>query len=194
MKKFLAYVNVIRTIPAILIYLLLFDKKEKSVVRMDINRNLKERDSVENLGILIGLSYCLTHFIQFRSIYSYRINRKNKLLARLNNLFYRPMRDIELSGDIGGGLIIWHGYGLVCVCNKIGDNCTLYQGVTIGRNPNGEEIDTPSIGNNVYIYSNAVVAGNIEIGDNVIIGAGSIVMKSVEVDSVMAGNPAKRIR
>jgi len=66
--------------------------------------------------------------------------------------------------------------------------------VTIGRNPNGTSIDTPTIGDNVYVYSNAIVAGDIVIGNNVTIGAGSVVLKSVESNSVVAGNPAKRIK
>lgn len=105
------------------------------------------------------------------------------------------MKGIEISGDIGGGLVIWHGYGLVLACHKIGENCSIWQGVTIGRNPKpGMVIDKPTIGDNVSILTNAVVAGGIEIGDNTSIGAGSIVLKSMPSNVIVAGNPAKIIR
>ena len=72
---------------------------------------------------------------------------------------------------------------------EIGENCTIYQNVTIGYKDKG----CPSIGNNVKIYPNAVVFGDITIGDNVIIEAGSVVTKSVPSNCTVMGNPAKII-
>ena len=62
---------------------------------------------------------------------------------------------------------------------KIGDNVVIYQNVTIGRK-NRETPDYPSIGNNVIIYSNSIILGNVRIGDNTTIGCNTIVLKSIE--------------
>lgn len=72
---------------------------------------------------------------------------------------------------------------------KIGDNVRIYHNVTIGQK-NGFY---PTIGNNVIIYPNSVIIGDVIIGDNSIIGAGSIVLSSFENNSIVAGNPAKKI-
>ena len=73
---------------------------------------------------------------------------------------------------------------------SIGKNFSVYQGVTIGRNAKpGREINNPIIGDNVTVFTNAVVAGGITIGDNVTIGAGAVVMKDVPANSIVMGNP-----
>ncbi len=74
----------------------------------------------------------------------------------------------------------------------IGDNCTIYHGVTVGsvRGPKG---GAPHIGNNVVIASGAKVIGNITIGNNVMIGSGAIVVTDIPDNSVVVGNPGKVI-
>ena len=79
---------------------------------------------------------------------------------------------------------------------QLGDNCEIYQNVTIGTK-NTKEFKTakyPKIGNNVIIYPNSIIIGDIEIGDNAIIGAGSIVLDSVPKNAIVAGNPARVIK
>ena len=75
---------------------------------------------------------------------------------------------------------------------KIGNNCKILQGVTIGGKSGHQEV--PVIGDNVLIGANAVVMGPIKIGNNAIIGAGSVVLKDVGEDEVVAGVPAKVIK
>lgn len=80
-------------------------------------------------------------------------------------------------GGIAGGFSIYHGVGDVLYLYEAGENFSVYQNVTIGRNPKTEQngICVPTFGNNVSVYANAVVIGNIKIGNNVEIGAGAIV-------------------
>ena len=97
---------------------------------------------------------------------------------------------MEVLGEIGKGLVIYHGHGTVIAPYSIGKNFSVYQGVTIGRNAKpGREINNPIIGDNVTVFTNAVVAGGITIGDNVTIGAGAVVMKDVPANSIVMGNP-----
>ena len=79
---------------------------------------------------------------------------------------------------------------------KIGENCKIFQNVTIGMGKYFEKSksNTPVIGNNVTIYANSVIIGGVTIGDNAVVGAGSVVLKDVEANTVVAGNPARVIK
>ena len=97
------------------------------------------------------------------------------------------------SDQIGRGLIIWHGYSTVLNASVIGKDFQVWQNVTIGFDqPHVGGI--PTIGDNVRIYTGAIVVGDITIGDNAIIGAGSFVAKNVPANAVVAGNPARIIK
>ena len=98
---------------------------------------------------------------------------------------------LDSNIKIGAGLKIVHSQGTFINCEKIGDGFTVYQNVTLGH---GKDVKRPTIGNNVTVYTGAVVTGGIQIGDNVVIGCNSYVSKDVDADSFMAGLPAKRIR
>lgn len=76
---------------------------------------------------------------------------------------------------------------------QIGTDCQIFQNVTIGTKDtqNFKEGSYPKIGNNVIIYPNSIIIGDINIGDNVIIGAGSIVLNDIPSDVVVAGSPAE---
>ena len=93
---------------------------------------------------------------------------------------------------IGPGLYIPH-FGPVTVNPdvRMGENCTLHQGVTLGQAGRGERRGAPTLGDRVYVGVNAVVIGRISIGDDAVIGAGAVVTKSVPPRAVVVGNPAR---
>jgi serine O-acetyltransferase len=106
--------------------------------------------------------------------------------------------DIEPGATIGPGLIIKHGFGLgVGGGVRIGANCRLFQGVTIGlRESRMEEIHAgnwPVIGDDVTIYTNAVVVGGITIGDGATIGANAVVTEDVPAGATVVAPPARRV-
>lgn len=100
---------------------------------------------------------------------------------------------IEIGGGcvIGKALKIEHLSGIVIGKKAvIGDNCTLYHQVTLGKKNGGY----PTIGNNVTLYPGAKILGNICVGEGAVIGAGAVVTKDVEPHTVMAGIPARPIK
>lgn len=107
--------------------------------------------------------------------------------------------DIHPGARIGRRLFIDHGIGVVVgETAEIGDDCTIYQGVTLGgTRPSAEQAGHkrhPTIGNNVIISSNAQVLGPFKVGDGATIGAATVVLKEVPPGAIMVGNPARQLR
>ena len=100
--------------------------------------------------------------------------------------------DIHPGAQIGEGLFIDHGTGIVIgETAEIGDNVTLYQGVTLGGTGKEKGKRHPTVGNNVVIASGAKVLGSFKVGDNSKIGAGSVVLKEVPPNSTVVGIPGR---
>ena len=103
--------------------------------------------------------------------------------------------DIHPGAAIGNNFFIDHGIGVVIGETAIiGDNCTLYQGVTLGGTGKQTGKRHPTIGNNVMISAGAKVLGNITIGDNTKIGAGSVVLQDIPSNSTVVGVPGRIVK
>ncbi|MFC7356880.1 serine O-acetyltransferase [Jejudonia soesokkakensis] len=101
---------------------------------------------------------------------------------------------IPYSASIGHSFYIGHFGGIIINANaKIGTNCNISQGVTIGVSGRGKKRGVPVIGNNVYMGARATIAGNITVGDDVVIGANSLVVKDVVNGITVVGVPATQV-
>ena len=103
--------------------------------------------------------------------------------------------DIHPGATIGRRLVIDHGTGIVIgETAEIGDDCLLYQGVTLGGTGKDVGKRHPTIGNNVLIGTGAKVLGPLKIGDNSRVAANSVVLRDIPPDSTAVGVPAKAVR
>lgn len=123
-------------------------------------------------------------------LYQWRIPFFPRLISQIMRLL--TLIEIHPGAQIGRRFFIDHGCGVVIgETTIIGDDVTLFQGVTLGGTGKEKGKRHPTVGNNVVIGAEAIVLGNITIGDNSTIGAGSVVTKSVPAGLTVVGNPAR---
>jgi len=137
------------------------------------------------------------HAILLQRISHRQYLKKHYNAARAVNYFARFLTgaDIHPGATIGKGFFIDHAVGVVIgETTIIGDNVSIFQGVTLGGVSTSHGKRHPTIGNNVTIGAGAKVLGNITIGDNVKIGAGSVVIRDVPPDSTVVGVPGRVVR
>ncbi len=115
-------------------------------------------------------------------------------LGRLVSQMGRFFTGIEIhpGAKIGRGFFIDHGMGVVIgETAEIGDNCTLYHGVTLGGTSWAKEKRHPTLGNNVVVGSGAKILGPFTVGDNSKVGSNSVVVKEVPPNSTVVGVPGR---
>ncbi len=120
-----------------------------------------------------------------------------KFLARWISQRSRRKTGIEIhpAAQIGRGLFIDHGMGVVIgETTQIGDNCTLYQGVTLGGTGKDQGKRHPTLGNNVLVGAGAKVLGPFTVGDNARVAAGAVVLDAVPEDATAVGVPARVVK
>ena len=127
--------------------------------------------------------------------YMYLWRKKNKNIITKFRI-YRLCRKygIEISSDaeIGNGLYMGHPYNITIASGvRMGKNCNIHKGVTIGRVNTGKKEGVPIIGDSVFFGINSTIVGNIQIGNDVLIAPNSYVNFDVPDHSVVLGNPAK---
>ena len=153
---------------------------------------VQQNDPAAKSKIEIVLCYSGLH-----ALWAYRVThwfwqRGFRLVARWLSQVARFFTGIEIhpGAQIGKRFFVDHGMGVVVgETSIVGDEVTLYQGVTLGGTGKEQGKRHPTIGNGVVIGAGAKVLGNIHIGDNCRIGAGSVVLRSVASDSTVVGVP-----
>jgi cysteinyl-tRNA synthetase len=166
----------------------------------DIRRDYRavfERDPAARSGLEVILAYP-----GFHAIFWHRINHRLwdlgiPVLPRLLSHIARFLTGIEIhpAAKIGAGVVIDHGMGVVIgETAEVGENCLLYQGVTLGGTGKEKGKRHPTLKNNVIVGSGAKILGAITIGNNVIIGANSVILKPVPDNSICVGVPGRITR
>ncbi|MFC4183908.1 serine O-acetyltransferase [Saccharococcus thermophilus] len=153
-----------------------------------------EQDPAARSYLEVILTYSGLHAIWAHRIAHALYKRKFYFLARLISQISRFFTGIEIhpGAKIGRRFFIDHGMGVVIgeTC-EIGDNVTVYQGVTLGGTGKEKGKRHPTIKDNCLIAAGAKVLGSITIGENSKIGAGSVVLKDVPPNSTVVGIPGR---
>ncbi len=163
------------------------------IIREDIRAAL-ERDPAAQGGLEIFLAYAGLHALWGHRLAHWLWNHKMKLVARSLAQVTRFLTGIEIhpAARIGHGLFIDHGMGVVIgETAEIGDNVTLYHGVTLGGVSLEKGKRHPTLEDNVVVGAGAKVLGNIVIGAGSRVGANAVVVKSVPPNSVVVGVPGQ---
>ena len=152
-----------------------------------------ERDPAAKSRVEVFLCYSGLHAVWFYRVNHWFWNHGMFLLGRFLSQIARFLTGIEIhpGAKIGRRLFIDHGLGVVIgETTIVGDDVTLYQGVTLGGTGKERGKRHPTIEDNVVIGGGAKVLGNITIGQNCRIGAGSVVLRTVPEHSTVVGVPA----
>lgn len=157
---------------------------------------IRERDPAIHSNMEVFL------YPSFKVMLHYRLAHKLYVKGHYFWARYVSQRGVRKTGieihpgaQIGEGLFIDHGNGVIIgETTIIGDNCTLYQGVTLGGTGKEQGKRHPTLGNNVMVSAGAKVLGSFKIGDNSKIGAGSVVLNEVPANSTVVGVPGRVVR
>ena len=165
-------------------------------VREDV-RATRERDPAAKSDWEVILLYSGVHAVAAYRL-AHRIHENgHPFAARAISQTARFITGIEIhpAATIGKGLVIDHGMGVVIgETAEIGDNCTLYQGVTLGGTGKDVGKRHPTLGDNVMVGAGAKVLGPFRIGDNTKIAAGAVVLSEIPDQSTAVGIPAKVVK
>src|ERR1700675_980776 len=162
-----------------------------SLIREDV-ATVMERDPAAKSRLEVFLCYSGLHAVWFYRINHWLWNHGLFLIGRFLSQIVRFLTAIEIhpGAKIGRRLFIDHGVGVVIgETAVVGDDVTLYQGVTLGGTGKEHGKRHPTIEDGVVAGSGAKILGNITVGKNCRIGAGSVVLRSVPEDSTVVGVP-----
>lgn len=165
-------------------------------LRYDIN-SIKQRDPAARSSFEIFLLYSGLHAVIYHRFSHFLHKHKLRFLARLVSQYARFMTGIEIhpGATIGKGLLIDHGSGVVIgETAEIGDDCTIYQGVTLGGTGKDTGKRHPTLGNNVLVGAGAKILGPFKVGDNSKIAAGAVVLSEIPPNCTAVGVPARVVR
>lgn len=161
----------------------------------DLERILNEDPAAKSKIEVLLLYPCIYALIAYRISHFFYLHKKF-LLSRFISQLSRFLTGIEIrpGAIIGNGLFIDHGMGVVIgETTEIGDNVTIYHGVTLGGTGKDKGKRHPTVENNVMIGTGAKILGPITIGENAKIGANAVVVRSVPSGATAVGIVAKNI-
>ena len=164
---------------------------------LDDARNIQRKDPAARSVLEVILLYPGFHILVYHRIAHWLYQHKRFFLARWVSQHGRRRTGIEIhpGAEIGKCLFIDHGMGIVFgETTEIGDNCTIYHGVTLGGTGKDTGKRHPTLGNNVLIGAGTKVLGPVYIGDNSRIGAGSVVLRNLPANCTAVGVPAEVVR
>lgn len=193
LKLIIAICCIFLYIPHLICYWLIHEKiinkKNADALLKDIKINAQTLNI--KVGTIGGFLYFIHNSSYFRSLFYYRIGPILSLLIG----WYRPGNKyfiLSKSMTLGGGILLIHPFSTIINAESIGNNFQCKNCTTIASKRNMN--DRPIIGNNVVLGASVTIIGGIHIGDNVTVGAGSVVVKDIPSNCIVAGNPAKIIR
>ena len=163
---------------------------------MDV-KAVQERDPAARSALEVLLLYQGVHALIWHRFAHWFYKHHMFFIARLISQIARFFTLIEIhpGAVLGHGILIDHGCGIVIgETTVVGDNCTIYQGVTLGGVGTKKGKRHPTIGNNVLIGTGAKVLGPFKVGDNSRIAANSVVLSEIPPDSTAVGIPARVVR
>lgn len=155
-------------------------------------KSTKDRDPAATGYLQIILLYSGLHAIIAYRISHFLWKAKIPFFPRLVSQIAKFLTGIEIhpGAEIGKGLFIDHGMGVVIgETSIIGNNVTLFQGVTLGGTGKETGKRHPTLGNNIVVGAGAKILGNITIGDNSYVGANAVVLRNVPANSTVVGVP-----
>ncbi|MBR5460447.1 MAG: serine O-acetyltransferase [Clostridia bacterium] len=158
---------------------------------------IRRRDPAARSYLEIFFLYSGFHALIYYRISHFFYKAHLFFIARAISQFAKFLTGIEIhpGATIGTGLFIDHGTGVVIgETTEIGDDCTIYQGVTLGGTGKDTGKRHPTIGNNVLIGAGAKVLGPFKVGNNVKIASGAVVLNEIPDDCTAVGVPAKIVR
>lgn len=159
------------------------------------SRGERVRELISNPGMWAVVEYRFRRWVYYGGLPA-PVRVLFAAVSRFSELWIRMVSNIELptAVPIGEGLYIPHtGFIVVAKGTRIGRNCTLTQGVTLGHAGGGRSAKSgaPVLGDRVYVGPSASIIGPVEVGSDALIGVGAVVVRSVPEGGVAVGNPAK---
>jgi serine O-acetyltransferase len=157
---------------------------------------IRERDPAARSTLEIILCYPGLHALIFHRLASWLWHHRLRLAGRCVSHLSRFLTGIEIhpGATIGRRVFIDHGMGVVIgETAVVGDDCTLYQGVTLGGTGKQRGKRHPTLGNGVVVGVGAKILGAVTIGDGAKIGAGAVVLRDVPPHTTAVGVPARAV-
>ena len=158
---------------------------------------VKERDPAARNALEVLLLYQGVHALIWHRVAHWFYKHHMFFIARLISQLARFFTLIEIhpGAQLGHGILIDHGCGVVIgETTVVGDNCTIYQGVTLGGVGTQKGKRHPTLGNNVTVGAGAKILGSFEVGDNCSIAANAVLLRQLDENITAVGIPARPVK